>query len=62
MYPNRDKPFKFLIYFIWSVNFENLIVGLHILIISFMLAKFQKDQKSIAMSFIVTNNQRKRVM
>ena len=32
-----------------SVNFENLIVKMYILIISFMLAKFQEDQKSITM-------------
>ena len=36
--------------FILSVKFENLTVGLHVLIISFMLAKFQEDQRSIAMS------------
>jgi len=33
--------------FLLDINFENIIVGLHILIISFMLSKFQKDQKSI---------------
>ena len=36
--------------FILSVNFENLTVEWHALIISFMLIKFQEDQKSIAMS------------
>ena len=36
--------------FILSVKFENLTIGLHVLIISFMLAKFQEDQRSIAMS------------
>ena len=35
--------------FLLDVNFENIIVGLHVLIISFMLAKFQRDQKSISM-------------
>ena len=34
---------------ILSVKFENLTVGLHVLIISFMLAKFQEDQRSIVM-------------
>ena len=33
--------------FLLDVNFENIIVQLHVLIISFMLAKFQRDQKSI---------------
>ena len=32
------------------MNFENLTVRLHILITSLMLTKFQKNQKSIAMS------------
>ena len=36
--------------FILNVKFENLTIGLHVLIISFMLAKFQEDQKSITMS------------
>ena len=36
--------------FILNVKFENLTIGLHVLIISFMLAKFQEYQKSIAMS------------
>ena len=36
--------------FILSVKFENLTVRLHVLIISFVLAKFQKDQRSIGMS------------
>ena len=36
--------------FILSVNFENLTVELNALIISFMHAKCQEDQKSIAMS------------
>ena len=33
--------------FILDVNFENLNVGLHVLIISSIFAKFQKDQRSI---------------
>ena len=32
-----------------SMNFVSLALGLHILIISFMLAKFQEDQRSITM-------------
>ena len=33
-----------------SVNFENLTVGLHVLIIFLMLTKFQENQKLIAIS------------
>ena len=36
--------------FILSVNFKNLTVRLHILIIFFMHVKFQEDQRSIAIS------------
>ena len=36
--------------FILSVKFENLTIGLHVLILSFILAKFQEDQRSIAIS------------
>ena len=36
--------------FILSVNFENLTIGLQVLIISFVLTKFQEDKKLIAMS------------
>ena len=36
--------------FLLSENFENLTVELHVLILFFMLAKFQEDQRSIAMS------------
>ena len=36
--------------FILSVNFENLTVILHVLIRFLMFTKFQKDQRSIAMS------------
>ena len=35
--------------FLFSENFENLTVELHVLILFFMLAKFQEDQRSIAM-------------
>ena len=35
------------------MNFENLSVGFHVFIISFILAKFQKVQKSIAISTAV---------
>ena len=50
--PNNilKKMFFFLnsIYiYILDVNFENITVKLHILIISFMFAKFQRDQRSI---------------
>ena len=48
---NLERNLSNLSYiFILSVKFENLTVGLHVLIISFMLAKFQEDQRSIAMS------------
>ena len=47
------KPFKLRSYiFLLGVNFENLIVGLYVLIISSMLAKFQENQILIAMSSI----------
>ena len=36
--------------FLLSENFENLTVELYVLILFFMLAKFQEDQRSIAMS------------
>ena len=36
--------------FILSLNFENLTVGLQVLIISFVPTKFQEDKKLIAMS------------
>ena len=36
--------------FILSVKFENLTIGLHGLILSFIFAKFQEDQRSIAIS------------
>ena len=38
--------------FLLVVIFENLTVELYVLIISFMLVKFQKDQRSIVMSSI----------
>ena len=34
------------------MNIENLTFGLHVLIISSMVAKFQEDQRSIAISLI----------
>ena len=46
----KKNLLNFLYIFILSVNFENLTVGLYVLILFFMLIKFQKDQKSIAMS------------
>ena len=36
------------IFFLLVVNFENLTVELHVLIISSMIAKFQENQKSVA--------------
>ena len=36
------------IYFLLGVKFENVIVGLHVLIIFSMLANFQENQRSIA--------------
>ena len=38
--------------FLLDVNFENLTIGLHALVISFILAKFQEHQRSIAISSI----------
>ena len=35
--------------YIYIVKFENLIIGLHVFIIFSMLAKFQENQRSIAM-------------
>ena len=42
--------------FILIVNLENLIVGLQVLIIFFMLAKFQEDQSSIVVSSKINFN------
>ena len=36
------------IFFLFDVNFQNLIIGLHVFIIFSILAKFQKYQRSIA--------------
>ena len=44
------NPLNLSYIFILSVKFENLTIGLHVVIISFMFAKFQEDQISIAMS------------
>ena len=46
-----EKNLSNLLYiFILSVKFENLTIGLHVLILSFILAKFQEYQRSIAIS------------
>ena len=37
------SPIYFSYIFLLSVNFENLTIGLHVLIIFFVLVKFQKD-------------------
>ena len=39
-----------LIFFLLDVNFHKSIIDLYFFLISFVLAKFQKDQRSIAMS------------
>ena len=44
-----QKCFKLLSIFLLNVNLENLTIGLHIFITSSILAKFQVDQRSIAM-------------
>ena len=41
-----------LIIFLLDVNFENLTVGLYVLIISSIIVKFQKNQRSIVMLLI----------
>ena len=41
-----------LIFFLLNVNFENLTIGFHILMISFVLEQFQEDKRSIAISSI----------
>ena len=46
----EKNPTNFSFIFILSVNFENLTVKLHVLIISFMLTKFQANQRSIIIS------------
>ena len=46
----KRNPSNLSYIFILNVKFENLTVGLYVLIISFMLAKFQEDQISIVMS------------
>ena len=46
----KRNPSNLSYIFILNVKFENLTVGLHVLIISFMLAKFQEDQILIVMS------------
>ena len=41
----KKNPSNLSYIFILSVKFENLTVGLYVLIISFILAKFQEDQR-----------------
>ena len=45
----QNFSLNFLYIFISNVNFENLTAELYVIIISFILAKFQEVQKSIAM-------------
>ena len=45
---NLSKFFFFKL----CVDFENIIIGLHVLIISFILAKLQEDKKLIDISSI----------
>ena len=44
-----EKPFILFLYLLLYVKFENLTIGLQFPIISFILAKFQEYQSSIAM-------------
>ena len=46
----EKNPSNYLYIFILSMNFENLTIELYTFIISLMLAKFQENKKSIAMS------------
>ena len=46
----KRNPSNLSYIFILSVKFENLTVGLYVVIVSFILAQFQKDQRSIALS------------
>ena len=46
------ETFKLYNIYLLDVNFENLTIRLHVLIISSMLTKFQKDQRSIVMPSI----------
>ena len=41
------------IFFLLDVNFEKSTIGLYFLLISFILAKFQEDQRSIAILSII---------
>ena len=47
-----QKFFKLLFIFLLDANLENLIIILHVFIISSMLVKFQVNQRSIALSSI----------
>ena len=48
----KRNPSKFSYIFLLDVNFETLTIELHVFIISFMLTKFQENQRSIAVSSI----------
>ena len=48
----RETPLNSSYIFLLDMNFENVIVGLHVLIISSMLSKFWENKKSITMSSI----------
>ena len=45
-----ENSSNFFYIFLLNVNYKNLTVGLYVFIISFMLAKFQENQRSIVMS------------
>ena len=47
-----ENSSNFFYIFLLNVNYKNLTVGLYVFIISFILAKFQENQKSIVMSSI----------
>ena len=46
------NPSNFLYIFLLYVNFENLTIRLHVLIIFSLLAKFQENKKSITISSV----------
>ena len=47
-----ENSSNFFYIFLLNVNYKNLTVRLYVFIISFMLAKFQENQRSIVMSSI----------
>ena len=51
MFLSRNSS-NFTNIFLLYVNFENIIIGLHVLIIPSILAKFQEDQRLVAMPSI----------